>query len=748
MGKWCKNVGGSFEDILNRWGKVCRRVTDIDGVVRIRPEHREDRIKRRITTNLFKYAVGDGVLQEPGYPVGDTADTREYKYFEVSVKEGDATKILIGDGAGVIDGCQVGDNKFDNSMFFQFDMDEYLNVGEDKVYGIFATPYKITADQTDDAEDIGDDRPGCIGYEIIDVTGESPITRRESKMIIASITIAAQTAALTNDMIDNSVQKYLVQRDSLIDDMKDYVDTEIAKAKSELYTFILGDFTQTIQDEIANSDAIVSAYLEDKIAEIEALIADSESTIVEIQTALSELNDFVIMHVALLETKTEDLEAAVDELNEAATQTADFIDLITAQVASNADGVIANEAAIALNMEDIADHEARITAIEDGNDGTIGTWEQINAINTAKNTFRISIMEEKSKGLVENGMYELFIRELAGIDEENSSGYDFDNAGIVARVRADLPDCVAAFKLDENSGSGQVDLLDISGNFPGNPGDDGNYYNPYIFGDFDWVTGKFGSAVKFNKAQVNLQEINTGLTQTIEFQFKIDPTTVPGNYQVLINGEDDNGNRIIMYTVPGEPNEIYFIYRLMGTGISGYITNGASYLDNEFHHVAFVRDGAIMKLYMDGVEVSSGDTTGTEAETADANWGNIQVGMYYNAAYWLKGVIDEFIIWNTALSAQEVATRATTELSVPASDSAVVQLVEYTADEAPAAAMVVADASDDVTYEVSRDGGTTFTAATNGVQVDISGQPSGTAMILKITVPAASRVDNVALLWS
>ena len=113
----------------------------------------------------------------------------------------------------------------------------------------------------------------------------------------------------------------------------------------------------------------------------------------------------------------------------------------------------------------------------------------------------------------------------------------------------------------------------------------------------------------------------------------------------------------------------------------------------------------------------------------------------------LSAIQDELRIYKKALNQSEIATLyAGTELGTEASQGIVVTNA-YDASVAPNSALLVAEADAGVTFEVSRDDGTTWTAATSGTPANISGQPSGTKMRVKATIPSGKKLDNVALWW-
>ena len=80
---------------------------------------------------------------------------------------------------------------------------------------------------------------------------------------------------------------------------------------------------------------------------------------------------------------------------------------------------------------------------------------------------------------------------------------------------------------------------------------------------------------------------------------------------------------------------------------------------NGWTHVALTYDGANLRLYINGVQVSSTAVTGTIQASTSQLWigGNQPYGEYF------QGVIDEAQVYNRGLSATEVQTVMNTPLS-------------------------------------------------------------------------------------
>jgi hypothetical protein len=101
------------------------------------------------------------------------------------------------------------------------------------------------------------------------------------------------------------------------------------------------------------------------------------------------------------------------------------------------------------------------------------------------------------------------------------------------------------------------------------------------------------------------------------------------------------------------------------------LTAPGNYADGEWHHVALTRDRDTVTLYMDGEAVTSGASP-VGSVSSNAREG-IHIGQRPDGANALTGGIDETLLFDRALSAEEIAGLASAEApSVP--EGAVVHL--------------------------------------------------------------------------
>jgi hypothetical protein len=156
-------------------------------------------------------------------------------------------------------------------------------------------------------------------------------------------------------------------------------------------------------------------------------------------------------------------------------------------------------------------------------------------------------------------------------------------------------------------------------------------------------------------------ELNLYTNFTITCWIKPDPNQVPQSNS--FPGENDiiskwNGTGgypfVIRYfnnsnTNPALRNKI-FVARYNGTDWP-QITSTTAVDDGKWHHVAFVKDGGTLRLYIDG------NAEGSIADNATSGFGNttpMRFGSRGNNANYFKGEIDEVRLWSIKKSQAEI----------------------------------------------------------------------------------------------
>ncbi|HKQ39468.1 MAG TPA: PKD domain-containing protein [Verrucomicrobiae bacterium] len=206
-----------------------------------------------------------------------------------------------------------------------------------------------------------------------------------------------------------------------------------------------------------------------------------------------------------------------------------------------------------------------------------------------------------------------------------------NSTDIIISVNSGL---VAAYGFEEATGSATIDS---SGN---------NNTGALINGPIRTDLGKFGKALEFNGQNSYVNVLNSdslNVTAALTLMCWCYPTVITNSYRNLVY----------------KPEDIYFIEgftpapntpRFYGT-FSGANLNAASTLPvNQWTHVAGTYDGAVMRIYINGVEAANRAQTGPiRTSTYDLGiGGNSLNGQYF------PGRIDEVRIYNRALTASEI----------------------------------------------------------------------------------------------
>jgi chitodextrinase len=200
-----------------------------------------------------------------------------------------------------------------------------------------------------------------------------------------------------------------------------------------------------------------------------------------------------------------------------------------------------------------------------------------------------------------------------------------------------------------SSGTGPLALY----TFDNTPNDtSGNSYNGTLINSPTYVAGKIGQAIQFNGTSQYMTNATFPWTTgpaTVAFWVKTPGGTQGGAFGV---GGQTNPNRFGSHA-PYSDNTLYFDYGdIAGTGrVSVDFT---PYL-NQWTHVALVsggNGGTFKGIYLNGTLASSGTTS----DGPNISLTGIDIGRWNLAgtSYYQTGAIDDFRLYNRALSASEV----------------------------------------------------------------------------------------------
>jgi glucose/arabinose dehydrogenase/PKD repeat protein len=276
------------------------------------------------------------------------------------------------------------------------------------------------------------------------------------------------------------------------------------------------------------------------------------------------------------------------------------------------------------------------------------------------------------------------------------------------------PTPVAAYSFNEGSGTS---VADASGN--GNGG---------AIGTATWSTqGKYGNALSFNGTSAKTTVADSAslhLTSGMTLEAWVNPSAVTSAWRdVIVKGDDDY---YLMAT--STPSSLP-----VGAGIFGGVKArafGTSPLAlNTWTYLATTYDGANLKLYVNGLLVSTTPKAGTiQTSTNPLQFGGDAIyGQYFS------GLIDEVRVYNGALTQAQVQTDMSTPLGGGTSDTQ--------PPTAPTNLQATASGSTQI--------GLTWTAATDNVGV--TGyrvercQGAGCSNFAQIATPANSPFTDTGL---
>ena len=197
---------------------------------------------------------------------------------------------------------------------------------------------------------------------------------------------------------------------------------------------------------------------------------------------------------------------------------------------------------------------------------------------------------------------------------------------------------VAAYSFNEGSGT---TVTDLSGH--GNTGT--------INGAVWSAAGKFGNALSFNgtNSWVTVNDAaSLDLSSTMTLEAWVNPTTLGAVWRTVILKEQPGELIYSLYanTDTTRPSANVFVTSEHETRGTAALAIGA------WTHLAATYDGTTLKLFVNGVQVSSVAVTGAISNST----GVLRIGGNNVWGEFFNGLIDEIRIYNRVLSATEIQT--------------------------------------------------------------------------------------------
>ncbi len=206
-----------------------------------------------------------------------------------------------------------------------------------------------------------------------------------------------------------------------------------------------------------------------------------------------------------------------------------------------------------------------------------------------------------------------------------------------------IPGLVAAYGFNEGTGS---TVYDASGN--GNSGQ--------ISGATWTNSGKYGSALVFNgsSARVNINDsASLHLTSAMTLEAWVNPSTVSSAWRDIIYKGNDN------YFLEGTTPTKAAPCAGATIGQSNAVAYGTKALATiTWTHLAETYDGTMLRLYVNGVQVSTLAQTGNII----ASTNQLQIGGDSIYGQYFKGTIDEVRVYNVALTAAQIQSDMNTPI--------------------------------------------------------------------------------------
>ena len=169
------------------------------------------------------------------------------------------------------------------------------------------------------------------------------------------------------------------------------------------------------------------------------------------------------------------------------------------------------------------------------------------------------------------------------------------------------------------------------------------------------VDGYFGKAQRFNGTKAYIAVPNSPSLNPTQFitleawvKWNADPTTKPGWAQILSKNGDNQ------YQLQHNTTNTFFEFAVSTSVARKWIFSTTVPKMGIWYHVVSTYDGALQKIYVNGVFEAQGSLTGTISTSVAP----ISIGRRTSSAdRYFTGDIDEVAIYNRALSASEILTR-------------------------------------------------------------------------------------------
>lgn len=184
----------------------------------------------------------------------------------------------------------------------------------------------------------------------------------------------------------------------------------------------------------------------------------------------------------------------------------------------------------------------------------------------------------------------------------------------------------------------------------------GNSVNSVTTGSYSYDVGKIGQGIRFTgqvgaRASFITPNLNTS---TIMFWIRPDTLSIPSTHRMIFTGDSSGSGATYISLQTNNVASPFVSYRI--GGVQRSISSGVSSVVGQFMHVAVTWDGSFFRIYTDCVlRSSSADLSGMGA-LSGLSGNTAKIGAYDSNGFETLGVIDDFRIYPTALTAQEISS--------------------------------------------------------------------------------------------
>ena len=722
----------------------------------------------RTTSNHFQIAdaiqlgfgqLGDGLFPLKGSAIVD-GFPRNFKDLNGETIPGVGLSVSVRDYLGMIGGAVLTTKNAE-----QFSPSTLVNVPlvAGATSWIVLTAARVIGDD-------GFDRPD-FARGVISAQASAPASS-SGVVALSEVTIPAGATQVSAAMIDNSVRIYLTNIDTIVakDAQQDSrlvsVEGQISSLQSTVSA--LSGNVSTLNAQAASLATAVSAIQSTvsglsstvalQAAQISALQASSSSMslqVAQIAAAILALSGQVAglsfqqilqaAQTAALSTQIATANAQIASLQASVASLAASIGALAAGQTMTSAAITALSSLISGLSTALASLQTAQSALQTTVNGLLAQGLANLSLSVAGNialvNFKIDSLMNANANALFNGFSDGF-HDLSGVDAALSSNYIVTSQGLLQAPPLTTPTTPG---------------FDFLYHFDGSSGSASGAWQQFLYSQapYSFVSGVFGQAMSFGvggfAAPVGNLPLTIGPVGGVSAW--VNPGAALTNTNILIIMSRLNGSEFARFNlVNNVPTLIFY-----AGGIYSYMAFPSALAANQFTAVGFTWSLSAgittFKMYAAGALVATFTTSGSMGSLVDPTYPYTSFMIhetYENGRYMdpLSG-IDELAIYSSFLptDAQMLQNASLSISTIPG----VIVSKPFTATVSPSKALSILKEtgaiSTDIAFDVSRDGGTTWTSLTPASVLAFGTQPAGTQMRLRATLKTAQAILRAWSLW-